>query len=164
MTNATFLFIEAEPSTTAIFAERLAASFTRANLTANDYVRFLPRMNTNQFAALCERIDVSIDSIGWSGGNSTIQCLEKDCPVVTLPGEFMRGRHSAAMLRMIGLDELIAESLPDFVDRITRLGLDPRFRATVSQRIAENKHKLYQDGCFVEALDAFLKAQVSIAG
>ena len=117
-------------------------------------------MSPNRFAALCKTVYAGIDSIGWSGGNTTIQFLEADCPVVTLPGEFMRGRHSTAMLKMIGLEELIAASLPDFIYKLTRLGLDPRFRSAVAKRIAENKHKLYRDRSFIGALDAFLKENV----
>jgi protein O-GlcNAc transferase len=158
--NALFVFIEAEPSLTTTFAKRVSAAFTRESLDAAKYVRFLPRMSPNRFAALCKRIYASIDSIGWSGGNTTIQCLEADCPVVTLPGEFMRGRHSTAMLKMIGLDELIATSFPDFVNKLVRLAQDPLFRSTVAKRISENKHKLYLDRSFIEALDAFLKAKV----
>jgi protein O-GlcNAc transferase len=158
--KALFVFIEAWPPMTGIFAKRLADAFARESLDVADYVRLLPRMNPNRFAALCKAIHTSIDSIGWSGGNTTIQCLEADCPIVTLPGEFMRGRHSAAMLKMIGLEELIAVSLPDFVDKLTRLGLDPQFRSAVAMRIAQNKHKLYRDRSFIEALDAFLKGQV----
>jgi predicted O-linked N-acetylglucosamine transferase (SPINDLY family) len=61
---------------------------------------------------------------------------------------------------MIGLDELIAASLPDFVDKLVRLGQNPVFRSTAAKRISENKHKLYRDRSFIEALDAFLKAKV----
>jgi predicted O-linked N-acetylglucosamine transferase (SPINDLY family) len=158
--KALFVFVEAEPSITAPFAKRLTEAFARESLDAEDFVRFVPRMSPNRFAALCKGIYASIDSIGWSGGNTTIQCLEVDCPVVTLPGEFMRGRHSTAMLKMIGLDDLIATSLPDFVNKLVRLGQDQVFRSTVAERISRNKHKLYRDRSLIEALDAFLKAKV----
>ena len=159
--GALFIFIEVEPTNTARFAARLAAAFEAEGLDPERHVRFLPRMNPHQFAALCRTIHVSIDSIGWSGGNSTIQCLEMDCPIVTLPGEFMRGRHSAAMLRILGLEDLIAGSVPEFVDKLARLGLDPAFRSATSKRIGDNKHKLFRDRRFIEALDAFLKAETS---
>jgi protein O-GlcNAc transferase len=158
--KALFVFVEAEPSTMTTFAKRLAEAFARESLNAADFVRFVPRMSPNRFAALCKRIYASIDSIGWSGGNTTIQCLEENCPVVTFPGEFMRGRHSTAMLKMIGLDELIAVSLPDFVNKLVRLGQDPVVRSMAVKRISGNKHRLYRDRSFIEALDAFLKAKV----
>jgi len=41
---------------------------------------------------------------GFSGGNTTLDTLAGDLPVVTCPGEFMRGRLSYAMPKMIGHD------------------------------------------------------------
>ena len=69
----------------------------------------------------------------------------------------MRGRHSYAMLRMIGLDELIAASLDEFVDITVRLGSDQVFRAAVVEKIAQSKHRLYEDRAFIAALDEFFK-------
>jgi protein O-GlcNAc transferase len=157
-----FVFLElgASDGANKIFAERLSVAFAREQLDARDYVRFLPRMTSGQFASLCKSLHASVDSIGWTGGFTTIQCLEMDCPVVTLPGEFMRGRHSAAMLRMIGLDELIATSLSDFVDKVSQLALDPLYLAAIVKKITENKHKLYRDRSFIEAFDVFIKAHV----
>ena len=156
--TACFLFIEGNPaSLTTSFRDRLREAFEREGLGFERFVRFLPRMSPGQFGGLLKRIDVNIDFIGWTGGNTTIQSLEQDCPVVTLPGEFMRGRHSYAMLRMIGLDELIAASLDEFVDITVRLGSDQVFRAAVVEKIAQSKHRLYEDRAFIAALDEFFK-------
>src|SRR5262249_49801755 len=50
--KALFVFVEAEPSITATFAQRLAEAFARECLDAADFVRFVPRMSPNRFAAL----------------------------------------------------------------------------------------------------------------
>jgi len=156
--EACFLFIEGNPSSmTSIFRDRLRALFSGAGLDFERSVRFLPRMTASQFGGLLRKIDVNIDSIGWSGGNSTIASLEADCPLVALPTQFMRGRHSFAMLRMIGLDELIANSTDDLVDKLVRLGTDRDFRAAIVQKIARSKHRLYEDKSFIDGLDRFLK-------
>ena len=52
--------------------------------------------------------DVMIDTLRWSGGNTTLDALASALPVVTLEGRFMRGRQTAAMLRILGIEELIA--------------------------------------------------------
>ena len=52
--------------------------------------------------------DAMLDTLHWSGGNTTLDALACGLPVVTLPGAFMRGRQSAAMLRAVGADDLIA--------------------------------------------------------
>jgi predicted O-linked N-acetylglucosamine transferase (SPINDLY family) len=43
-------------------------------------------------------MDVILDSIGWSGGNTSLQAIELGKPVVTLPGAFMRARFSSTSL------------------------------------------------------------------
>ena len=56
--------------------------------------------------------DVMLDTLHWSGGN-TSPWTRTPCalPMVTLPGEFMRGRQSYAMLKAMGLDDLIAPGI-----------------------------------------------------
>ena len=160
--NSCFLFIEGNPSSlTAAIRDRLRGTFAGAGLDFEHFVRFLPRMTAGQYGGLLTKIDVNIDSIGWSGGNSTIQALEVDCPLVTLPTEFMRGRHSYAMLKMIGMDELIASSMDEFVDKLVLLGTDPEFRAGIVRKIAASKHRLYEDKSFIEGLDRFLKQSIA---
>jgi predicted O-linked N-acetylglucosamine transferase (SPINDLY family) len=153
------LFIEGSlPSITSTFRERLRAAFEREGLDSERFVHFLPRMSAGQFGGLLKRIDVNIDSIGWSGGNTSIQSLELNCPLVTLPAEFMRGRHSYAMLKMIGLEELIARTAEEFVDTLVRLGADQNFRTAMVRKISESKHRLYEDKAFIAGLDQFLKS------
>jgi len=160
--GAYFVFIEGEPSyMTAILKQRLTRAFERDGLSADDHIRFLPRMGGKQYASLFKAIHVNIDSIGWSGGYTTIQCLEADCPIVTLPTQFMRGRHSYAMLKQMGMDELVATSTQDFIDKLSQLGADSEWRHTVVEKISQNKHRLYRDSTVIEAFDAFLKNEFS---
>jgi predicted O-linked N-acetylglucosamine transferase (SPINDLY family) len=154
-----FLFIEGNPeSMTGAFRSRLQVAFGRDGLDFEHFVRFLPRMSGAQFGGLLRRIHVSIDSIGWTGDNTTIQALEANCPLATLPTAFMRGRHSYGILKMMGVDELIAKTTEEFVDILVRLGADAEFRTAMGRRIAQSKHRLYEDRDFVAALDTFLKS------
>jgi len=96
---------------------------------------------------------VFLDSIGWSGCNSALESLAHDLPIVTTRGTTMRGIHSAATLEMMGVPELIAETLDDYVAIAARLATDEAARAAASRRIADNKHKLYRDRACVTALE-----------
>lgn len=160
--RALFVFYEGTAGyTTAILQARLEKVFAAAGLEAADYVRFLPRTGRRDFISFLKIIDVGVDSIGWSGGYTTLQMLELDCPVVTLPTAFMRGRISLGMLRMIGMEELVAGSPEDFVDKLVRLGLDQTHRAGVVAKIAANKHRFYEDAQVISALDQFLEREVA---
>ena len=72
----------------------------------------------------------------------------------------MRGRHTAAILTMMGMAELIADSLESYVDLAVRLGLDPAWRRSISERIRSQKHKLVGDLEAVRGLERFLRSAV----
>ena len=61
--------------------------------------------------------DVFLDAHGWSGGNTTLEALNLDLPIVTTPGKYMRGRHSAAILKQLGLEDSIADSVDSWVQK-----------------------------------------------
>ena len=101
-----------------------------------------------------------LDSIGWSGGNTTLEALAQDLPVVTFQGELMRGRVSAGILRMMGMPETIAETLDDYVALAVRMARDLSFRANIKKRVAADKHRLYRDRACIVALEDFLDRAV----
>ncbi len=139
-----------------VFNERLKRAFEDYGQNYQDYCIFLPPMDIERFAGTAAIADVFLDSIGWSGGNTTLEALAHNIPVLTLPGDLMRGRHSMAMLKMMGIEETIASSKEDYVQIAVRLGQDTQYRQHISKLVAENKHKLYGDLEAVRALEDFL--------
>jgi predicted O-linked N-acetylglucosamine transferase (SPINDLY family) len=148
------------PRITAITRERLDRAFASAGLRADDYCIFLNRLSQSKFVAAAGLSDVFLDSIGWSGCNSALECLAQALPVVTFEGKTMRGRHCAAILRMLGSPDTIAATIDDYVAVATRLGRDREFRRAVSSRMAENRDKVYRDRAPVTALETFIERAV----
>lgn len=72
-------------------------------------------MSQSDYINAVRQADVILDTIGWSGGKSTLDCLATDPAIVTLPGDFMRGRHTTAILRRIGCEATIAASVDGYV-------------------------------------------------
>jgi len=97
-----------------------------------------------------------LDSVGWSGGNTTLEALAQNLPVITCDGSLMRGRVSAGILRMMGIPEAIAGTVDDYVALAVRIGKNPSWRAELKQRIASDKHRLYRDRTCIAALEDFL--------
>jgi predicted O-linked N-acetylglucosamine transferase (SPINDLY family) len=139
-----------------VFSERLRRAFEEYGLNYQDYCIFLPIMDIKRFAGTAAIADVFLDSIGWSGGNTTLEAIAYNIPILTLPGNLMRGRHSMAMLKMMGIKETIASSKEDYVKIAVHLGQDTEYRQYISKLVAENKHKLYGDLEPVRALEDFL--------
>jgi len=85
----------------------------------------LPELPYDEFSRMMIAADLLIDFPAWSGGNTTLGAIAYRKPLVTLPGEFMRGRHSLAFMKQAGMDPLIASSPADFV----RLAKDQELHA-----------------------------------
>ena len=60
-----------------------------------------------------------------------------------------------AMLKMMGVNETIAETTDDYVSTAVRLASDRPWRMAVEKKISENKHKLYYDKTCIAALEEF---------
>ena len=101
-----------------------------------------------------------LDSIGWSGCNSILESLAHDLPIVAFEGEWMRGRHAAAILSMMQIDETTARTIDEYVSMASALGRDEGLRSQMSARIAENKFRVYRDRECIAGLEAFLDAAV----
>jgi predicted O-linked N-acetylglucosamine transferase (SPINDLY family) len=152
-----FVFIEFLTGPTELFRKRLARAFDAFGLRAEDHCVVLPRMQgLRQFLTAAGQCDIMLDSIGWSGNNSTLESLAHDLPVVTMPGPLMRGRHTMAILKMMDIGELIAETIDSYISIAVRLAQDSDWRATIKAKIAANKHRLYHDRAPISALHAFL--------
>jgi predicted O-linked N-acetylglucosamine transferase (SPINDLY family) len=102
-----------------------------------------------------------LDTLHWSGGNTSLDALAAALPVVTLPGAFMRGRQSLGMLRLLGVDDLVARDSDDYVRIAVRLGRDAAWRSAVAARIEQRSAALFDRREPVEALEAFLEAAAS---
>ncbi len=153
-----FAFIEfpGGRAVTELFRARLDRAFNAVDLYAADHCVFLPRLAPAVFAAAIGQCDVVLDSIGWSGCNSVLESLVHNIPIVTLAGEMMRGRHSAAILEMMDIGETTAQNVDAYVSIAGLLGRDVTKRAELSAKIASHKHRVYRDRRCVAALEDFL--------
>jgi predicted O-linked N-acetylglucosamine transferase (SPINDLY family) len=153
-----FAFIQYPRSThvTDLFKARLRDAFLNEGLRAQDYCIFLPQLDRHQFIAAIGLSDIVLDSIGWSGFNSTLEGMAHNLPLVTLPGPLMRGRHSMAILKRMGINETIAHTLDDYVLLAIRLVHDVSWRISLKAKMAAHKHKVYRDHSCISALEDFL--------
>ena len=90
--------------------------------------------NANHLA-LYGRMDAAIDTLPYSGTTTTCEALWMGVPVLTLLGEVMVERQSAAVLAGAGLGAAIARSEADLLERAKLL-------ATKGPRNREDRHAL----------------------
>src|SRR5262249_46059540 len=156
--NCQFTFIEfpGAAHVTELFRTRLEQAFAAFGLRAAEHCAFLPRLDLQRFLGAMGQCDIFLDSIGWSGCNSTLESLAHDLPIVTMRGPLIRGRHSAATLRRMGIVDTIAETVDEYVSIAVRLAKDLPLRAALKARIAASKAVVYRDRACIAALEEFL--------
>ncbi|MEA2922243.1 MAG: protein O-GlcNAc transferase [Bradyrhizobium sp.] len=157
-----FTFIEfgGGRGVTDLFRTRLERAFKAVGLDAVNHCVFLPRLAPDRFAAAIGQCDIVLDSIGWSGCNSILESLVHNLPIVTFAGEMMRGRHTAAILKMMDLGATTAHTIDQYVSIAVALGVSSARRAELSARIADSKHRVYRDRECIAALEGFLDRAV----
>lgn len=158
-----FVFLIGNQSTPVvdIFRRRLADAFARHGLKSEEFVLFLPYLDDRRYYSLYRCADVFLDSIGWSGCNTTMDAVARELPVVTLPGSLMRGRQSMAILTRMGVTETIATSMDDYVRIAVRLGTDLVWRKEIVERMATCKQRLYDDRESIDYLERFFEVAVA---
>jgi protein O-GlcNAc transferase len=160
--NCQFVFLAFAKSAhvTAQFRARLERAFAAHSLDAASHCVILPSLDQARFLAAMATADLVLDTIGWSGGKSSLESLTLGLPIVTVDGPLMRGRHTTAMLRRMAVTETIAHTVDDYVALAIRLGRDDAARRAIGRRVDDAKRLLYRDRAPIEALEAFLHQAV----
>jgi hypothetical protein len=77
-----------------------------------------------------------------------------------MPGRLMRGRHTHAILKMMGCTKTEGQSIDEYAAIASRLGRDAEYRRHVSERMSQLKHHAYNDNACIRGLEEFLKNAV----
>jgi protein O-GlcNAc transferase len=156
VSNAQFIILARPDEYLAqVFLDRLEPYFAHSNLDLKQYCKIFPALPKAQFYAFQSFVHVALDSLGWSGGVTTLDAIACDLPVVTYPGEFMRGRHSYGILQLLGVTETIAHSEQEYIEIAVQLGNDRPWREQIRQKIQQHKPKLYDTQTCVRGLENF---------
>jgi protein O-GlcNAc transferase len=87
-------------------------------------------------------VDVALDTFPYNGGLTSCECLWMGVPIVALEEERMIGRQTAAMLRLLGLDDWVVKSSEDYirlaVEMSRRRAEVASLRASLRQRMAQS--------------------------
>jgi len=129
-----------------------------------DRVIVLPAQGQSEFLNLLAICDVMLDTIHFNGMNSRLEGFAAGIPIVTMPTQLQRGRHTYGMYRKMGIDDCVARTPEEYADIALRLGRDREFRSQVKQRIAERAGVLYEDMNVVREFERFFLEAAHTAG
>jgi predicted O-linked N-acetylglucosamine transferase (SPINDLY family) len=142
--EAQFLFLQHSwaPEISELTRKRLGEAFQTSGMDPAKHLVFMPPQDQAHYAGLNAAADVYLDSLEWSGGNTTLEAIAAGVPVVTLPGKLMRGRHSAGILNYLRIGDTIARDKDEYVAMAVRLGRDLWWRRAMADRIVARRDRL----------------------
>lgn len=143
-----------------LLRERLKRAFADVNLDSEDYCLFLTISTRQDYIAINFLSDVFLDTFTWSGGNTSLEAIACNLPIVTCPGEFMRGLHAYSFLKMLGVTDTIAKNEVEYIEIAVKLGTDLGWRQDVAERMSQRQCNLFDDRVCVTALEAFYQKVV----
>ncbi len=141
------------------WVDRLEARFKNTIPDVVDRIGYMPRSGRGDFLQSLASADLILDTPHYSGGLTTQEALAVGTPVVTLAGDYLRGRVSEGFYRKMAMSECVAESPEDYIDIGTRLARDAGFGSVVREKIRETKAKIFDvNDAVCEHLKFFEKA------
>jgi predicted O-linked N-acetylglucosamine transferase (SPINDLY family) len=154
--EAQFMFLRA-----GIPTQRLVQAFASFGLDSQDYCVFSPVLPREAYFDLLSHCDVYLDTLEWAGGNTTLDAIAANLPVVTCPGPLMRSRHSYGFLKTMGVLETIATDPENYVAIAARLAHDKPWRNQIRQAMDETRGVLFDHPEAIRPLEDFLKQAIA---
>ncbi|MBX2867365.1 MAG: hypothetical protein KTR18_01715 [Acidiferrobacterales bacterium] len=144
-----------------MFRKRLSKVCQSYGVDFESRCLMLPRLGKAEFCYVNEHADIMLDTCFWSGCNTTFETLVHQTPVITLPGNTMRGRHTAAILRLHGMGELVCASEQEYVSLAQKLATDTDFYRQIQNKITAIQPQLFGDDTVIEALENFFERSLT---
>jgi predicted O-linked N-acetylglucosamine transferase (SPINDLY family) len=112
-------------------------------------VLFAPRLEFSDYLSLLVAADVLLDPIHYGGGLTMHDALSLNRPVVTLPGEFARGRYAAGLYEKMEVTTLVADSPQHYAELAVQLANEPDLRQSIETTLRERSSQLFEDSTVV---------------
>ena len=159
--NCVFWFLEGKNLATSIFKDRISKLFDKEGYSFKKFSYFHPKCSQEEFFGVIQQSDIILDSFNWSGGNTSLEAISLDKPIVTYPSRLMRGRHTYGILKKLEIEETIASSKKHYVEIAVKLASDIKFRNSIINKIKDHKNKLFNDDKPIRFLEDFLRKKVT---
>ena len=138
-------FADKISSVNSIFIKRIEKNILNDNLNYKNQLKFIDPCERFEFLKIINSTKIILDTVSWSGGNTHLEALYLNKPIVTMKSNSLRANHTFAMLRLIHLDELIANDEEDYLKIAKKLIVDDDYRLFIVDKIKKNKHLLFSN-------------------
>lgn len=134
-------------------AKKLVARMAKTIPDVVDRIVTIPYQTIEDYFSLLSLADVMLDTPHFGGGVTTYDSFSLNKPIVTLPGTFRRSRYATACYTMMQIDDCIATSEEDYINKAVKLGTDADYRHYLTQQIGERKQVLFENRQAVSEYD-----------
>jgi len=162
-TGARIAFFARSPPLTQRFRARIEAVFARPKLDSSRHLVFLSAQKYPDYLAGIACAPFVLDSPWFSGGGTSLDAFSVGTPVLAWDGTMARARQTSGMLRMMGIEDLIATDEEDYLAKALVLCADASRRADLRERIGVQRSTLFADTAAINAFANFLEQAASAA-
>jgi predicted O-linked N-acetylglucosamine transferase (SPINDLY family) len=112
--------------------------------------------------ARCAAADLMLDTLPFGAGATASDVLWSGVPLLTCAGEAFAGRMAGSLLKSLSLDELIAQDLVDYEQRLHGLLRSPERLVRLREQLAEwrSSATLFNTARFTRHLERALEAML----
>jgi protein O-GlcNAc transferase len=131
---------------------------------ARERVVFIPWIrDKNDFLSAIAISSVILDPFHFGIGTTGSFCFAVGTPMVTLPGEFMRGRVGLMYCRMLNLMECVADSPESYARLAVEIATTPERRNALQKKIIANNSAIFENKQSSNELAEFIRRTASQA-
>jgi hypothetical protein len=113
----------------------LRETFLQHNISIDRLIIQPPLPHRVNVKGLLGTADIYLDAFPYSGATSLIDALETGLPTVVKDGYYLRTRQAGALLRELGIDQLVANTEQAYCELAVRLGKDATYRQQLKSLI-----------------------------
>jgi predicted O-linked N-acetylglucosamine transferase (SPINDLY family) len=117
------------------FFQQMQQALRRHNVDPQRLLLIKTLPNRADVRLALQQADIYLDSFPYSGAASVLDPLRVGLPIVAREGSELRFRQSAALLRELGLPDLIAHSDDHYLDLAVQLAQNPQWRQAKQQQL-----------------------------
>ncbi len=159
--EATIVLVEGK---NARLAQRLRDRFALTITAGAHRIEFRSRMEFAEYLALLTAADVALDPLHYGSGITAYEIFRCGTPLVTLPGQFRRGRLVAAFYQKMGTEDCTATDKTDYVRRACSIAGSPSQRKTIASSIRSHSGALFCDEKAIAEFDRMLTIMLADFG
>lgn len=118
-------------------------------------VKFVKYLNYHDYLSLISHTHVVLDTLYFGGANTSYEIFAMEKPIVTFPWTHERGRYTLGCYKVMGINDLIANNITEYIELAVKTANDKEFRNSIIDKIKNSKDILFNNDSIVKEYSDF---------